>query len=380
MDKYQSGRYITQNSGKNSEYRSFSPTLINSNFVIKNQKIVVALEKATRYMGELNAYGNILPNVDFFIQMHVMAEAVSSSKIEGTRTNVDEALLPEEDIATELRDDWREVNNYTNALNEAVKKISELPVASRMIREIHETLLKSVRGKNKIPGDFRTSQNWIDGESINEAHFIPPAPNELGDLLSDWEHFWHNEKIEIPVLIKIAILHYQFETIHPFLDGNGRVGRLLIPLQLIEKGYLTKPVLYISKYFEQNRQRYYNALDKVRSNNSLEEWVLFFLEGVSQTSQKSKQIFESIVELKSRTDQLAIASNRKANKFGLLFDYLYQHPIVSVNNVKHLLGGRYDTANSLVTELVDKKILLEITGQSRNRLFIFEDYVKIFRG
>ena len=338
------------------------------------------LEKATRLLGELNAYGNIIPNVDFFIHMHVTAEAVSSSKIEGTRTNVDDALLPEEEIALELRNDWREVNNYTKALNDAVKNISELPVASRMIREIHKTSLQSARGKNKIPGEFRSSQNWIGGSSVNNAHFVPPCHDEIGSLLSDWEHFWHNEKIEIPILVKIAILHYQFETIHPFLDGNGRVGRLLIPLQLIEKGYLTKPVLYISKYFEQNRQRYYNALDKVRSNNSLEELVLFFLEGVSQTSQKSKQIFESIVELKSRTDQLAIASNRKANKFGLLFDYLYQHPIVSVNNVKHLLGGRYDTANSLVTELVDKKILLEITGQSRNRLFIFEDYVKIFRG
>ena len=380
MDNYKSGDFITQHKGTGSEYKSFSPTFINKNFILKNQKIVVELEKATRLLGELNAYGNIIPNVDFFIHMHVTAEAVSSSKIEGTRTNVDDALLPEEEIALELRNDWREVNNYTKALNDAVKNISELPVASRMIREIHKTLLQSARGKNKIPGEFRSSQNWIGGSSVNNAHFVPPCHDEIGSLLSDWEHFWHNEKIEIPILVKIAILHYQFETIHPFLDGNGRVGRLLIPLQLIEKGYLTKPVLYISKYFEQNRQRYYNALDKVRSNNSLEEWVLFFLEGVSQTSQKSKQIFESIVELKSRTDQLAIASNRKANKFGLLFDYLYQHPIVSVNNVKHLLGGRCDTANSLVTELVDKKILLEITGQSRNRLFIFEDYVKIFRG
>lgn len=379
MRNFKSGNYHINDQGKLTEYKSFLPETINKSFIIQDQSTLTMLEEATRLLGEINAYAKLIPDVDYFIQMHVKSEAVSSSRIEGTRTGIDEAILPEEEINPERRDDWREVKNYITAMNWAVAELQQLPVSVRLLKEAHKLLLAGVRGKHKLPGLVRTSQNWIGGSSIRTAHFVPPRHEEVDSLLSDWEKFWHNNSLHIPVLIKIAIMHYQLETIHPFLDGNGRLGRLFITLQLIERHFLDKPILYISSYFEEFRQSYYESLDKVRSDNELEAWIKFFLEGIIKTSTKGREKFENIILLRQQYEQKIDTLGKKVPRAKKLLLHLFSQPIVTVNEVGGVLGIQFKAANNLVSDLVDLKILEEKTGFSRNRLFEMKDYVLLFK-
>lgn len=381
MNNYKAGKLKSTTGlfmGKNVAYDYFLPSLINHEFDIGNKKILIYLEEANRFLGELNAYGTLVPNVNFFIQMHVVSEAVSSSKIEGTKTGMDEALLSKEEIDPEKRDDWQEVKNYIKAMNDGIVNLKKLPVSTRLIKKTHKILLSGVRGEHKMPGEIRTSQNWIGGSSINTAHFIPPHQEELPELLSDWEKFWHNENLNISVLIKTAIGHYQLETIHPFLDGNGRIGRLLISLQLIEKGFIQYPVLYISDFFERHRQSYYDALSEVRANDNLEQWILFFLEAVIETAKKSKQTFEDILKLRERYEDKILRLGRKSKNGKKLLVYLFSDPIISVKDAENALGVQYKAANNLIEDFVVLGILKEKTGFSRNRIFVMDEYIKLF--
>lgn len=379
MKNFIAGQYRAIKANTNLEYQSFFPNLINKPFVANDQSTIMLLEEATRLLGELNAYSRLVPNIDYFIQMHVKTEAVSSSRIEGTRTEIDEALLPVEEIDPERRNDWHEVHNHIEAMNWSVAELERLPVSLRLIKKTHQRLLAGVRGSYKMPGEIRTSQNWIGGSSIRTAHFVPPVPEELGNLLTDFEKFWHNEQLNIPVLIKIAIMHYQFETIHPFLDGNGRLGRLLITLQLIERQFLTKPVLYISDYFEEYRQSYYETLDSVRKNNNLETWVRFFLEGIVMTSNKGKQKLESIIALREQYESKIATLGRRVPRARALLIHLFSQPIISVKNISNHLNISFRAANDLARDLSILSILQEKTGYSRNRLFEMKEYLALFR-
>lgn len=373
MEQFSSGVFKQQY-----QYKSFSPTLVNQVWTWEEPKVNTLLEKATQALSALNAYSLIVPNVDLFIQMHIMKEASQSSRIEGTQTEMDEALMDVEQIDPEKRDDWQEVQNYVQAMNHALATLDKLPLSNRLLKETHAILLQGVRGERKTPGDFRASQNWIGGSSLQDAVFIPPHQNEVDELMADLEKFWHNDEIDVPHLIRIAISHYQFETIHPFLDGNGRIGRLLITLYLVSHGMLHKPSLYLSDYFEKHKGAYYDALTTVRSSNNLLHWIKFFLMAVITTAEKGQDTFRNILALKNEVDGQIVSLGRRAENARNLLLRLYQKPVINANSVSKILDLTPRAANALIKDMESIGILKETTGFKRNRLFMFEKYLHLF--
>ena len=374
MKKFTAGEYRQQQ-----EYKSFMPSVVNCHFAWENPQIDLLIAQAMQLLGELNAYAELIPDVDFFIQMKVAKEARDSNLIEGTKTEIDDVVLPAEEINPEKRDDWDEVQNYIKAMNFAIAQLPELPLCIRLLKSAHKILLSGVRGKQKAPGEIRRSQNWIGGSSPSNAFFVPPSAEEVPDLLSDLEKFWHNESLQIPELIKIAITHYQFETIHPFLDGNGRCGRLLIVLQLIDAKILNKPALYMSTFFEKHRTSYYDSLAMVRKSNDLEQWIAFFLSGVVDTAQHGIETFRGIISLRQEYDEKILTLGSRAKSAHKLLQFMFTQPIVNAKLATKELGMAFSSANLLLKSLTDLGILKEVTGFSRNRLFVLEEYLNLFR-
>lgn len=360
------------------QYKSFSPVTVNREWTWEDPLINTLLETASRSLAELDAFTLIVPDVDLFIQMHITKEANNSSRIEGTQTQIDEAVMDAEQISPEKRDDWGEVRNYVQAINVAIAELEKTPLSNRLLKHTHAILMQGVRGRNKSPGEFRTSQNWIGGSGLTDAAFIPPHQSEVIDLMSDLEKFWHNENINVPELIRIAISHYQFETIHPFLDGNGRIGRLLITLYLVNKGLLRKPSLYLSEFFERNRGSYYDALTRVRVSSDIIHWVKFFLSAVIETANRSKKTFESILVLRQELDALTFTYGRRAENAQIIINQLYRKPAITANGAAELLGLTHTAANELLKKMVADSILEEITGYHRNRVFMFTRYLYLF--
>ena len=375
IKEFKSGGYEQQY-----EYRSFLPTPINREWVVSDPQILTLLEETNRLLGELNGFSQLIPDVDFFIRMHITKEATTSSRIEGTQTNMEEALIGKLDVDPEKRDDWQEVHNYIQAINFSIKQMDQMPLSNRLLRETHAVLLRGVRGTHKQPGEFRTSQNWI-GVSLNHATFIPPHHLHVPDLMSDLEKFMHNDQIHVPHLVRIALIHYQFETIHPFLDGNGRLGRLLIVLYLAGSGLLHKPALYLSDFFERHKGEYYDQLMAVRTTQKMEPWLRFFLLGMRETTALSIQVFRDILTLKERIERKYMPTfhvRRQANA-QMLMKSLYRAPVINIKMVTDLIKTQTNTAAALIDDFVKLGILRELTGQRRNRLFIFQDYVRLFK-
>jgi len=373
MKDFRAGTYINQGT-----YKSFQTEPINRQWNIDNMELLHLLSQADRHIGKLDMYSEYIPNIDLFIHMHVLKEATQSSKIEGTNINIEEALLDQEDVKAGKREDWEEVRNYTWALNTALHALEELPFSSRLIRQTHEILLEGVRGKHKLPGEFRRSQNWIGGASINDASFVPPVYTSIGESMGDLENFVHNESLYLPDLLKIALIHYQFETIHPFLDGNGRVGRLMIPLYLVEKGILKKPVLYLSDFFEKNRSLYYENLMRVRETHDLTRWFKFFITGIIETAKKGIQTFDGILKLQKETDAKLQTLGSRVNNAQIVIESLYQHPLLDAQKIKEITKLSLPSAYKLIDNLEDLHILKEVTGAKRGKLYLFEGYINLF--
>ena len=374
IEAFVAGRY---ESGYNYSY--FVPELINRQWTWKDPQLGTLIEQASHSLGELNAFAKLVPSMELFIQLHVTKEAVVSSRIEGTQTHIDEALLPEEEVYPERRNDWMEVKNYIRALNMALGNMEQLPISSRLLRKTHKILLSGVRGEHKMPGEFRTSQNWIGGVTLKDAAFIPPAHTHVNELMGDLENFLHNSQIQVPSLVRIGIAHYQFETIHPFLDGNGRIGRLLITLYLVSQHILQQPLLYLSRFFEKDRLLYYDNIARVHQRNDLRHWVKYFLIGVDETAQKATQTLAEILNLKnSCKTTIREKGGRRSHQATTLLLHLFEHPVVKVKDVEAACGLSPKSANSLVTFFRDKGWLTEISGKSRNRIYSFVPYLKLF--
>ncbi len=372
MHQFQAGNYIQQG-----YYKSFQPGFMNRNWEVTDMQVWQLLSRADRQLGRLDMYSEYV-NIELFIRMHIAKEATQSSKIEGTQTNIEEAFLPKEEIDSEKRNDWEEVQNYIAAMNEAVKLLHTLPFSSRLIRQTHKVLLLGVRGKHKQPGEYRRSQNWIGGATINDAVFVPPAQHSISELMGDLEKFANDELNPLPDLLKIALIHYQFETIHPFLDGNGRVGRLLITLYLVSKGILKQPILYLSDFFERNRMLYYDNLMRVRIHNDIGQWFKFFLTGIIETAKSGVATFDGILQLQKAIDQKLKDVGVRSGDAYKVVNYMYSQPIVNAQTVGSVIGKQPKTAYKMIELLEALKIVKEITGGQRGKLYAFEGYLHLF--
>jgi Fic family protein len=372
------GRYLAQAGG----YRAFIPADLPPRPPVRlGGELQDLLSRADLALGRLDGSIQTLPNPDLFVFMYVRKEAVLSSQIEGTQSSLQDLLAAEAHVlAPDRPGDVNEVVNYVAAMNHGLARLGKLPVSVRLIREIHERLMKGVRGAHLTPGELRRSQNWIGpaGSTLAQASFVPPPPAEVARLMGTLEKFLHADS-RVPLLIRVGLAHAQFETIHPFLDGNGRVGRLMITLLLCERGVLHKPVLYLSHYFKRHRAAYYDHLQAVRDRGSWEAWLTFFLRGVAEVSAQATDTARKVLLLRERhrtviTEHLG----RGAGSGHRVLEHLYERPIVSVADVQELTGTTYPAANTLVERLVEHGIVAEMTGRRRHRRFRYDAYVRLF--
>ena len=375
---HRAGTYRRQPTG----YRAFIPAPLPPNPPIRiTGELQALLSQAALALGRLDGSIQTLPQPDLFVLMYIRKEAVLSSQIEGTQSSLQDLLAAEARIFTPNQpNDVDEVVNYVSAMNHGLSRLSELPVSIRLIREIHTKLLQGVRGSHLTPGEVRTSQNWVGpaGCTLNEAAFVPPPPHQIMQDMSQLERFIHADT-ELPLLVKIGLVHAQFETIHPFLDGNGRVGRLLITFLLCEQKVLLKPVLYLSYFLKQHRQQYYEELQSVRDNGTWEQWLAFFLRGIVEVSGQATDTARRILALREEHRRIITDKfGRAAGNGHRVLEYIYRHPIVSVGDVQGLIETTYPAANALVARLVKNGILHEFTGQTRNRRFMYKSYIDLF--
>ncbi len=374
LEKYRSGTYRNQG-----DFSSFIPSPIDMEWTWESPKINMLLNKASNELGGLNTFAELVPDIDTYIRMHIQVEANKSNRIEGTNTSIEEDMMPLEDVLPEHRDDAREVSNYILALNYGIKRIQEddFPFTTRLLREIHHILLMGVRGEHKTPGEFRISQNFIGGSMPSNAKYVPPAVIDMHAALSDFDKFMNRED-NLPVLVRLAMMHYQFESIHPFLDGNGRIGRIMIPLYLLSRKELAKPCFYISYYFEEHRQEYYEALQNVREKNDMIGWVCFFLNASIETAQTAKRKFRMAVDQVNRYKDYLLSKRSGTESLQKVIMAMYSLPVAPVSRLVELTCLSPATVNSVVKTLTTDGILIEMTGNRRNRIFVLKDYLKVF--
>lgn len=370
------GQFVTNMTGE-AMYKSFKPAPLPPE-IITDTRMMDSLASAIRNLNQLDISSQLIPNTDLFVSMYVRKEALISSQIEGTQCTLDDILDPELNTNTNL--DAAEVINYVKAVQFALNRRNDLPLCNRLLREVHAVLMEGVRGEDKNPGEFRRSQNWIGpkGCSLKEARYIPPNVEDMIVAMSDLEKYMNYSEQYDP-LIRAAFIHYQFETIHPFLDGNGRIGRLLILLYLMETNLLRKPVIYVSYFMKKNQLEYYDRISEVRRTGNYEQWIIFFLEAVSTAASDAVLSIQQLSNLHDKNIALLPKAKRTKDNLRLVFNYIEQHPIVDIKHTAEALDLSYNTVSSAVKKLVGLGILHETTNSARNRVFTYEEYLRILR-
>ena len=371
-----SGEYISNLSGE-AMYKSFRPAPLPPVIDMDNE-MVSLLTSATKALATLDTLSSYIPNMNLFVSMYVRKEALLSSQIEGTQATLEDVLDPL--IEKNANQNVADVVNYIKATEFALERMNTLPLCNRLIKETHEVLMSGVRGQEKNPGEFRTSQNWIGaaGSSLKNARYIPPNPEDMINAMSDLEKYINSDDL-LDLLIQAALLHYQFETIHPFLDGNGRVGRLLITLFLMGKRVLNSPALYISYYLKKNRIEYYDRMSEVRNKDNYEQWIKFFLNAIKESADESVETIKKLSELHDANIKKIDAMGRAAKNVRAVFDYLEQNPIIDIGKTAEELNLAFSTVSLAVNRLVDTGILIQTNNANRNRVFAYENYLAILR-
>lgn len=377
-NKARLGTYISNNIG-GEKYKSFVPPKLPPDPPLKLEKLYSNLDKATKALGRLDNITEFVPNIELFIYMYIRKEALLSSQIEGTQSSFSDLLLYENKEQPGVPiDDVEEVSNYVAAINYGLKKLkSGFPLSLRLIKEMHAVLLRGGRGANKEPGNFRRSQNWIGGTRPGNARFVPTPPEKLMECLSEFEKFIHDDKYKLPLLIKTGLLHVQFETIHPFLDGNGRLGRLLITLLLCENGTLKDPVLYLSLYLKKHRESYYDYLQSVRTKGAWEDWLNFFLEGVTETAEQATKTTSRMINLFNKDEEKIKKLGRAKDSALKVFEHFKSRPLNSVPSITKRLKMTAPTARASVNHLIKLGILKEISGKQRDKIFSYKAYMDV---
>lgn len=371
-----SGKYITQLKG-DFQYKAFVPDLLP--FAIKgDNELQGLLSKADLALGRLDGIAETLPDVDFFILMYIRKEATLSSQVEGTQATFTDVLKAEAKIEdSETHKDVDEILNYIKAMNYGLERLKTFPLSLRLIKEIHKILLEGVRGEGREPGEFKRSQNWVGGATIERASFVPAPHQETMALLDNLEKFLHDKSL-MPVLLKTGLIHAQFENIHPFLDGNGRIGRLLITFYLCQQEALDKPLLYLSDFFRKYRTEYYDRLSAFHEKDDIEGWLKFFLEGVAITAEQAVETSKKIIKLREEGIKKVLTLGRSASKATLVFNSLFHTPFTTIKDIEKITGLKNPNALALVNKLVKLEILKEVTGKKRNKVFTYQQYTKLF--
>lgn len=374
LENYKSGTY--DDCG---DFKAFNPSFINQTWNWADADLNYLLAEANKELGALNTYSELIENIDVYILMHIQVEANKSSRIEGTRTSIEEDMMNIDDVLPEKKDDVQEIQNYVTALNYGIDRIQndEFPFTSRLIRELHEKLMAGVRGQHKTPGEFRHSQNFIGGSRPSNAAYVPPTVNRLPELMSDFDKFM-NSDFNMPILMKLAIMHYQFETIHPFLDGNGRTGRLIIPLYLLSSKEITKPCFYISSYFETNKDDYYKLLQNVRTNSEIIPWIKFFLRASIETAKSAKDKFKRALQVQRDYQNYLMQKRYSTETLREIISYMYRNPVTSALQISKHINVSLPTVNKHLSTLRTDGVIDEITGNKRNKLYALRKYIKAF--
>jgi cell filamentation protein, protein adenylyltransferase len=371
------GQYVKSAVGDES-YSAYVPSPLPPDPPLKMEELYLLLDQASVALGRLDGMSMVLPDPSLFLYMYVRKEAVLSSQIEGTQSSLSDLLLFESgDAPGAPMDDVTEVSCYVFAMNYGLERLKELPLSLRLMREIHSKLMNNSRGGHKMPGEFRTSQNWIGGSRPGNARFVPPPPDRLMEILGAFETFLHDDKVKLPALIRAALAHVQFETIHPFLDGNGRLGRLLITFILCVEGVLKQPLLYLSLYLKANRQTYYDLLQSVRETGDWEAWIKFFLIGVAETANQATNMAQTILTLFEKDRAAIAASNKSTASVLAVHAYLQRHPVTNTTRIREACSVSLPTALRSLATLGSLGIVKETTGRGRHKVFVYDEYLNI---